>query len=395
MRAHFPLLKDVVYLDSAATTQKPKSVIDRISQFYSTENANIHRGLYALSRNATEMYDDARSIVAKFIGARFEEVVFTSGATEGLNMLSYVLPALVAEGKDEIVITEMEHHANIIPWQQLAKRCGMKLRFIPLHENLTLNMQEAEEMIGEKTAIVSVVHVSNALGIQNPVEQLCLLAREAGALSIVDACQSIAHQKINVHTMGCDFLVFSGHKAYGPTGIGILYGKMELMKQLEPFKTGGEMIRSVTREGAEWSKTPYKFEAGTPHIAGAIGLGNAISFIETIGFDAIDAHEKELFAYAYEQLQSLDFLTVHHPGPEFGRGILSLSMNGIHVHDAATLLAEKNICVRAGHHCCSVLMDSMSVEGTLRVSFAMYTTKEDIDLLVAGLKDVYEVFHEA
>lgn len=398
MREHFPIFdsqKSMVYLDSAATTQKPSCVIERLRSFYTEENANIHRGLYGLSRNATENFDNVRSIVANFIGARFEEVIFSSGATDALNMLSYCLHDLIAEGKDEIVLSAMEHHANLIPWQQMAKRHGMKLRFIELNENLTLNMDDARSKIGGKTAIVSTVHVSNALGIKNPVGEICLLAKEQGALSIVDACQSIAHEKINVHTLGCDFLVFSGHKIYGPTGIGVLYGKMDLLKKMEPFRTGGEMITSVNRDGAEWSKTPYKFEAGTPHIAGAIGLGDAISFIQTIGIDKIASHEKDLTTYLLGELERISFVTIHHPGAAFGQGIVSLSVNDVHIHDAATLLAEKGICVRAGHHCCSPLMDSMGIEGTLRVSLAMYNNKKDIDSFITELKDVYEVFHEA
>ncbi|NQV91665.1 cysteine desulfurase [Candidatus Woesearchaeota archaeon] len=373
MKGDFPILKGITYLDSAATTQKPIHVIDAISHYYKTSNANVHRGLYTLSQKATLAFEDARATVATFINTTPEHIVFTKGTTESLNLLASSLN--LQEG-DEIVLTEMEHHANLVPWQQTKAT----LKFIPLKDDYHLDLEAAKELITDKTKIVAVTHISNVLGTINDIETLTQLAHSKGAKIVVDAAQSIAHLTIDIKDI--DFLAFSGHKMCGPTGIGILYGKD--FSNLKPYQFGGDMIKEVTYETSTFQEAPYKFEAGTPNIAGAIGLAAAITYLET-------ATHPHITEYALEKLQSIEGLKII--GPQINRApVFSFTLEGIHPHDVAEILSKHNICVRAGHHCAMPLMKKLNIHGTTRASFYIYNTKEDVDTLVEGIKKVQEVF---
>ncbi len=402
LRKDFPILrtkmnsKRLVYLDNAATTQKPKQVINAIREFYEKDNANIHRGIYTLSEKATQAHENARKIVAEFINSQPDEIIFTRSTTESLNLLAFTLLEIISgkndAQKNEIVLTEMEHHANLVPWQQAAKRKGWTLKFIKMKGDFTLDYQDAKNKITEKTAIVSVGHVSNALGTINDVELLCKQAHEKGALFIVDAAQSAPHMPIDVKTIGCDFLAFSGHKMAGPTGIGVLFGKKELLEKMPPFNTGGDMIRKVTYENAEWNNVPMKFEAGTPNIAGAIGLAAAIEYLKKIGMKNIEAHEKELMMYALEKIKTVKNITLYNTGSEKSSGILSFNFNNIHAHDVAAVLSDEGICIRGGHHCAMPLMGRLGVAGTARASFYCYNTTKDIDRFIKALKKTQKLF---
>jgi len=373
MKGDFPILKGITYLDSAATTQKPIHVIDAISHYYKTSNANVHRGLYTLSQKATLAFEDARATVATFINTTPEHIVFTKGTTESLNLLASSLN--LQEG-DEIVLTEMEHHANLVPWQQTKAT----LKFIPLKDDYHLDLEAAKELITDKTKIVAVTHISNVLGTINDIETLTQLVHSKGAKIVVDAAQSIAHLTIDIKDI--DFLAFSGHKMCGPTGIGILYGKD--FSNLKPYQFGGDMIKEVTYETSTFQEAPYKFEAGTPNIAGAIGLAAAITYLET-------ATHPHITEYALEKLQSIEGLKII--GPQINRApVFSFTLEGIHPHDVAEILSKHNICVRAGHHCAMPLMKKLNIHGTTRASFYIYNTKEDVDTLVEGIKKVQEVF---
>ncbi len=379
----FPIFKQkIIYLDSGASTQKPKHVIDAISNFYSNSYANIHRGVYELSQKATELYDNARSIVAKFINAEFEEIVFTRGATEALNLLSFSLEV----NKTEIVLTEMEHHANLVPWQQFAKRNNFKLKFIKMKDDFTLDYDDAKKKITNKTAIVSFTATSNVFGTNNDIKKLVNLAKKVEAYSIIDAAQLVPHSKVNVKKIDCDFLVFSGHKMLGPTGIGVLYGKKELLEKLQPFNTGGDMIGEVKYEDSTWNEIPTKFEAGTPNIAGAIGLGEAIDYLENIGMENVEKWEKELTQYAMDKLKKIEDVIIYSPGVEKSAGIISFNINGLHPHDVASLLSDDNICIRGGHHCAMPLMEKLNITGTCRVSFYVYNTHDDVDKFIKSLE---------
>ncbi|MDO8642606.1 MAG: cysteine desulfurase [Candidatus Woesearchaeota archaeon] len=400
LRKDFPLLrtkmndKKLVYLDNAATTQKPKQVIQAIKEFYEKDNANIHRGIYTLSEQATQRYEDAKKTVAGFINARPDEIICTRSTTESLNLLAFTLPELFT-GKDErteIVLTEMEHHANLVPWQQVAKRKGWTLKFIRMKEDFTLDYEDAKKKISEKTAIVSVGHVSNALGTINDVETICRIAHEKGALFIVDAAQSAPHMPIDAKKIGCDFLAFSGHKMCGPTGIGVLFGRKELLEKMPPFNTGGDMIRKVTYENAEWNDVPMKFEAGTPNIAGAIGLAAAIEYLKKIGMENIEAHEKELLKYTLEKIKKVENITIYNAGIENSSGILSFNFKNIHAHDVAAVLSDEGICIRGGHHCAMPLMNKLGIAGTARASFYLYNTTKDIDRFINALKKIQKLF---
>jgi cysteine desulfurase/selenocysteine lyase len=391
IKKHFPIFQnhpDLVYLDSASTTQTPQVVLDAMNSYYTNYRANIHRGVYKLSAEATEMYESARKVVAKFINAQFEEIIFTSGSTQGLNMLAGTLGSRLKSG-DNVVLTRMEHHANLIPWQEASKRYGFEIRFIELtpgYELLAMNLP-----IDEHTKIVSVVHVSNTLGTVNPIENIIAQAKKVGAITIIDAAQSVAHMPIDVKKIDCDFLVFSGHKMYGPTGVGVVYGKRERLETLEPYMFGGDMIKQVTFEKATWHDIPWKFEAGTPNIAGAIGLAAAVQFIESIGFDKIQENERKLNLYALEELRKISGLEII--GPQENRvGVISFALNSIHSHDIATILDQNNVAVRAGHHCTMPLMQYLGLSGTTRASFGMYNTMEDVDRLMSGIKEVQKIF---
>jgi cysteine desulfurase/selenocysteine lyase len=394
IKKHFPIFQnhpDLVYLDSASTTQTPQVVLDAMNSYYTNYRANIHRGVYKLSAEATEMYESARKVVAKFINAQFEEIIFTSGSTQGLNMLAGTLGSRLKSG-DNVVLTRMEHHANLIPWQEASKRYGFDVRWIELENyELRIRNQELAKAIDEHTKIVSFVHVSNTLGTVNPIENIIAQAKKVGAITIIDAAQSVAHMPIDVKKIDCDFLVFSGHKMYGPTGVGVVYGKRERLETLEPYMFGGDMIKEVTFEKATWHDIPWKFEAGTPNIAGAIGLAAAVQFIESIGFDKIQENERKLNLYALEELRKISGLEII--GPQENRvGVISFALNSIHSHDIATILDQNNIAIRAGHHCTMPLMQYLGLSGTTRASFGMYNTMEDVDRLMSGIKEVQKIF---
>ncbi|MDQ0206640.1 cysteine desulfurase [Alkalicoccobacillus murimartini] len=393
----FPLLdqnvngKPLVYLDSSATSQKPYTVIEKLDDYYRRYNSNVHRGVHTLGTMATDEYEGAREKVRSFLGAKTtQEVIFTRGTTTAINMVaSSYGKANLAEG-DEIVITPMEHHSNIIPWQQVAKSTGATLKYLSLLEDGTIDMAEAETIITSNTKIVSVMQVSNVLGTINPIKELTQLAHKNGAVMVVDGAQSAPHIKIDVQDLDCDFFAFSGHKLGGPTGIGVLYGKKHLLENMEPFEFGGEMIDFVGLYESTWKELPWKFEGGTPIIAGAIGLGAAIDFINDLGFDAIEQHEQELVTYSFERLTEIEGLTIF--GPKKRAGVVTFQLDDIHPHDVATVLDAEGIAVRAGHHCAQLLMKWLNVTATARASYYVYNTEEDIDALKDGLVKTKEYF---
>lgn len=400
VRRQFPILDQevnghpLVYLDSAATSQKPLRVIEAVNQYYREYNSNVHRGVHTLGTKATDHYEGAREKVRKFIGAEStEEIIFTKGTTAGLNLVARSFgDAQVQEG-DEIVITYMEHHSNLIPWQQLAKRKGAVLKYVPMQKNGTLRLEDVDKTVTERTKIVAAALVSNVLGTINPVKEMAKIAHSRGAYMVVDAAQGAPHMKVDVRDLDCDFLAFSGHKMCGPTGIGVLYGKKALLEEMEPLEYGGEMIDFVGLYDSTWKELPWKFEGGTPIIAGAIGLGEAIDFLEEIGLDEITAHEQDLSAYCLGQLSELEGITVYGPESADERaGLVTFNLENVHPHDAATILDAEGIAIRAGHHCAQPLMKWLDVTATARASFYLYNTKEDIDKLVAGIVKAKEYF---
>ncbi len=408
LKNDFPIFKcnkGLVYLDNAATTQKPKEVIQAIERFYSKDYANIHRGVYKLSEKATELYKRSKEIVANFINASPEEIIYTRGTTESINALSYIIKSVLPRGKKEIVLTEMEHHSNLIPWQQFAKREGFKLKFIKVDkETLMLDMEDVEKKITGKTALVAITRVSNSFGTVNPVKKIIKIAREKSkALVVVDAAQAISCLPVNVKELDCDFLAFSGHKVFGPTGIGVLYGRKEFLEKMEPFQFGGEMIKKVTLKTAKWTGIPEKFEAGTPNIVGAIGLGKAVKFLGKIGVKNVHEWEIKLTDYAIEKLSEIPNLEIYIP--EKYSGIISFTLNGVHPHDVASLLDTHGITIRAGHYCNMPLMkklgliggskknDGKEKGGTCRASFSIYNTFDDVDKLALALKKINERFN--
>ena len=398
VRAEFPILaqtvngRPLVYLDNGATSQKPRRVIDAIRRYYESDNANVHRGLHALSERATNAYEGARDSVKTFLNsADRREIVFVRGATEGLNLVaqSWARPRL--EPGDEIVITTMEHHSNIVPWQLVCRQTGARLRVAPIHDNGELDMEAFANLVTERTRIIAVAHVSNALGTVNPVKRIVELAQTAGAITVLDGAQAAAHGPVDVRELGCDFYVLSSHKCYGPTGMGVLYGRAELLEAAEPYQGGGDMIRTVSFEESTWNELPYKFEAGTPNIAGAIGLGAAIEFMTECGMDAIAAHERDILEYATERLGELDGIRIIGTAPDKA-GILSFVVEGVHPHDVGTIVDQHGVAIRAGHHCAMPLMRRYRVPATSRASFALYNTRADIDALVESLHRVKEIF---
>ena len=395
IKKDFPVFtanSDLVFLDSGATAQMPQCVMDAMQAYNSTYKANIHSGIYDIGVRAIEAYTEARRTVARFIESTPEEIIFTAGTTASLNMLSSLLGRTITAG-DEIVVTELEHHSNFIPWQQLAKNTGAVLRVIPIEKDGTISLEKVKKIITEKTKIVAVAHVSQTLGTHVPVADICRMARVYGAYSVVDAAQSVPHMPVSVRDIDCDFLVFSGHKVVGPTGIGVLYGKKALLEKMEPVQFGGGMISSVSKEASAWAEVPEKFEAGTPPIAEAIGLAAAITYLQGIGMDVIRNHEEEITAYALNALQNVSGVTVFGPRDASTQGgIISFDIAGVHPHDAAEVLASRNIAVRAGHHCAMPLMKALGVSGTLRASFYLYNTKEDVDALIQGMEDIKKKF---
>ncbi|NYF26168.1 cysteine desulfurase [Sporosarcina sp. JAI121] len=400
IRNHFPILDQeinghpLVYLDSAATSQKPRQVIEAISDYYSFGNSNVHRGVHTLGNRATEGYEGAREKVRKFINAKStEEVIFMRGTTTALNTVAQSYGrANVGEG-DEIIITYMEHHSNIIPWQQLAKEKGAVLKYVDLEEDGTLSLEKVREVITDRTKIVSIMYVSNVLGTMNPIKEITEIAHAHGAVMVVDGAQAAPHLKIDVQKLDCDFFAFSGHKMCGPTGIGVLYGKKDLLDKMEPVEFGGEMIDFVGLYESTWKELPWKFEGGTPIIAGAIGLGAAIDFLEEIGLDNIERHEHELAGYAMERMSEIDGLTIYGPlDPGKRAGLVTFNLDDVHPHDVATVLDMHGIAVRAGHHCAQPLMKWLDVSATARASFYIYNTEADVDRFVDGLRIAKEYF---
>lgn len=395
----FPILeqqvngKRLAYLDSTATSQKPKQVIDALSDYYERYNSNVHRGVHTLGSLATDGYEGARETVRRFIHAKyFEEIIFTRGTTAAINMIAHSYgDANVGEG-DEIVVTQMEHHANLVPWQQLAKRQGATLKFIPMAEDGTITLEAVRETVSERTKIVAIAHVSNVLGTINDIKAIAEIAHEHGAIISVDGAQSVPHMKVDVQDLNVDFYSFSGHKMLGPTGIGVLYGKREHLNQMEPTEFGGDMIDFVDLYDSTWTDLPTKFEVGTPLIAQAIGLQAAIEYIESIGFDAIHEHEQALTTYAYEQMSQIEGIDIYGPSKDKRAGIITFNLKDVHPHDVATALDTEGVAVRAGHHCAQPLMKWLNVSSTARASFYIYNTKEDIDQLVEGLKQTKEFF---
>jgi cysteine desulfurase / selenocysteine lyase len=396
-RKLFPILdqevngKPLVYLDSAATSQKPIQVIETLDKYYKEYNSNVHRGVHTLGTRATDGYEGAREKVRRFIGAKStQEIIFTRGTTTAINTVarSYGM-ANLSEG-DEIVITPMEHHSNIIPWQQVAKTTGATLKYIPLQPDGTIDLGDVEKTVTEHTKIVSVMHVSNVLGTINPIKEIAAIAHKNGAVMVVDGAQSAPHMKVDVQDLDCDFFAFSAHKMCGPTGIGVLYGKKALLNQMEPVEFGGEMIDFVGLQESTWKELPWKFEGGTPIIAGAIGLGAAIDFLEEIGLDNILKHEHELAEYAMERLSELEGVTIF--GPSRRAGLVTFNLDDVHPHDVATVLDSEGIAVRAGHHCAQPLMKWLDVTATARASFYLYNTKDDIDAFLKGLTTAKEYF---
>ncbi|WP_297987188.1 cysteine desulfurase [Anoxybacillus sp.] len=397
LRQLFPILdqqvngKPLVYLDSAATSQKPLPVIEAIDNYYRQYNSNVHRGVHTLGTKATDAYEGAREKVRRFIGAAsMEEIIFTRGTTTAINLVAASYGRANVRAGDEIVITYMEHHSNIIPWQQVAKQTGATLKYIPLQPDGTIRIEDVEQTVTPNTKIVAVMHVSNVLGTINPVKEIAQIAHKHGAVMVVDGAQSTPHMKVNVQELDCDFYAFSGHKMCGPTGIGVLYGKKHLLEQMEPVEFGGEMIDFVGLYESTWKELPWKFEGGTPIIAGAIGLGAAIDFLEQVGLHHIAEHEHRLAQYALEQLSTIEGLTIY--GPKERAGLVTFNIDGVHPHDVATVLDAEGIAVRAGHHCAQPLMKWLNVMATARASFYLYNTEEEIDILVSALKKTKEYF---
>lgn len=386
----------LVYLDNAATSQIPKFVEEKVRDFNEKERANVHRGVHALGLRATNQYESSRQKVANFIGANnAKEVIFTSGCTDSLNLVAASFGEQNIQAGDEILVSIMEHHSNLLPWQQLAKRKQAKLNFIEINSDGLLDIKNLKSKINSKTKIVALTHVSNVLGTINPIKELTDLAHEKGAIVVVDGAQAVGHFPIDVAELNVDFYAFSGHKMFAPTGIGVLYGKKDLLDKMLPYRLGGEMIANVTREGATWAEVPYKFEAGTPNIAGAIGLGAAIDYLQSLDFELIQKHEQELTSYALEKLKNVSGLTIYGPQKSNGRiGVISFNLKNIHPHDLATALDLDGIEVRAGHHCAQPLMASLNTESTVRASLSIYNTKDDIDKLVSSLHEAKEFFSE-
>ena len=400
IKSYFPILNQeinghpLVYLDSAATSQKPVQVIEALKNYYEQDNANVHRGVHTLGNRATEKYEGAREKVRNFINANsMEEVIFLRGTTTAINLIAQSYGRANVEEGDEIVITYMEHHSNIIPWQQLAKERGAILKYIELEEDGTISLEQVRAAVTERTKIVSMVYVSNVLGTMNPVKEVAQIAHENGAVMVVDGAQAAPHLKIDVQQLDCDFFAFSGHKMCGPTGIGVLYGKKDLLNTMEPVEFGGEMIDFVGLYDSTWKELPWKFEGGTPIIAGAVGLGAAIDFLNEIGLNEIEKHEHQMAAYAMEKMSTIEGLEIYGPAdPQQRAGIVTFNLNDVHPHDVATVLDMSGIEVRAGHHCAQPLMKWLEVTATARASFYLYNSESDVDRLVEGLRSTKEYF---
>ncbi len=396
IRKDFPLLqnRDIAYLDNGATTQRPKQVIDAIQNFYENYNANPHRGAYTLSMEATEIYENTRNKIAKFINAKHrEEIIFSKNASESLNLIAYSYGMENLKENDEIVLSIMEHHSNLVPWQKVSKVTGAKLKYMYIDENFELSDEEIESKITDHTKIVGITHISNVLGTINHIKKIIQYAHKKGAIVIVDAAQSIPHMKIDVQALEADFLVFSGHKMLAPLGIGVLYGKKELLDKMSPFLMGGDMIEYVYEQTTTFAELPNKFEAGTQNVEGVVGLGAAIDYIEKIGYDNIIKQENEVVSYAREQLSKLDYLTLYlTPNEKNHSSVISFNIHKIHPHDVASILDAEGVCIRSGNHCAQPLMRYLGIDSTCRASFYFYNTKEEVDRLVEALNKTYDRF---
>ncbi len=396
IKKDFPLLENenITYLDSGATTQKPIQVIKAVEEFYQKYNANPHRGAYSLSVEATEQYENTRTKIAKFINAKHrEEIIFSKNATESLNLIAYSYGLDNLKKDDEVIISIMEHHSNLVPWQKMTKQTSSKLNYMYINENYEITDEEIESKITDKTKIVGITHVSNVLGTINNVKKIIKYAHKKGAVVIVDASQSIPHMKIDVQDLDADFLVFSGHKMLAPLGIGVLYGKREILNKMTPFLMGGDMIEYVYEQETTFAPLPNKFEAGTQNVEGVIGLGAAIDYIENLGYDKIQEIEHEVISYARQELSKLDYLTLYTtPNEENHSSVISFNINGVHPHDVASILDSEGVCVRSGNHCAQPLMRFLGIDSTCRASFYIYNTKDDVDKLVKALDKAYGMF---
>ncbi|HIB04626.1 MAG TPA: cysteine desulfurase [Candidatus Marinimicrobia bacterium] len=393
IKKDFPIFNnsDLVYLDNAATTHKPQSVLNAVDRLYTEANANVHRALYSLGSESTERFENSRTKVADFINSNSaKEIIFTSGTTESINLLARSLGNTLNPG-DEILISEMEHHSNIVPWQLTAERTGTTLNYIPVTETGELDLSEPDHYFKPNTKIVSITHISNVLGTINPVKKLAEMAHEMGALFIVDGAQGVPHLQVNVQDLGCDFYAFSGHKMLGPTGIGALWGKTELLNEMDPFMGGGEMIETVTMESSTWNEIPYKFEAGTPNFAQAVGLGAAVDYLKIIGMSTIAEHEKTLTAYALNKINQIEGIRIHGSADERA-GVISFNVDGIHPHDLAQFLNEDNIALRVGHHCAQPLLSTLGETATARLSFYIYNDESDVDKFYDSLTNIRKYF---
>lgn len=393
-RADFPALnqlvhgRPLVYLDNGATTQKPRQVIDAIARYYQEDNANVHRGVHVLSERATVAYEGSREKVRRFLNARsVGEIVFTRNATEAINLVARAWGDANVRAGDEVLITAMEHHSNIVPWQQLCARTGARLRAVPIDDRGELVIEELERLLTDRTRLLAVTHVSNALGTVNPVRDIVRMAQTAGARVLIDGSQAVNHMAVDVQALGADFYVFTGHKLYGPTGIGVLYGREAVLDAMPPFMGGGDMIRTVTLEASTWNDLPYKFEAGTPNIAGAIGLGAAIDYVAAIGFDVIGGHEAVVLDAAVTRIAQIDGVRVVGT-PRQRSGLVSFVMDDVHPHDIGTIVDREGVAIRTGHHCAQPVMDRYGIPATARASFALYNTASDVDALIAALERV-------
>lgn len=400
IRNEFPILgqrvngKPLTYLDNAATSQKPRSVLEVLERYYREDNANVHRGIHELSRRATLAYEGARNRMAEWLGASDpSEVVWTRGTTESINLVASAWGMDSLREGDEVLLTTMEHHSNVVPWQIAARRTGARLRYLEMDEEGKLRLDELDELINSRTRLVAMTHVSNALGTVNPVETVVQAARAKGALVLVDGAQAVPHMKVDVSTLGADFYAFSSHKMCGPTGIGVLWARKQLLEAMAPYQGGGEMIRVVERDMSTWAEVPHKFEAGTPHIAGAVGAAAAVDFVERIGYEAIREHESSLIRYALNRLSEIPELQVFGPRDlEDRSGVISFALGDAHPHDVATILDSEGVAIRAGHHCAQLVMKHLGVAATTRASFSLYNTKDDVDRLLEGLRVVQSIF---
>ena len=396
LRSQFPILtqkvngRDLIYFDNAATSQKPSTVIDKIKTFYEKENANIHRGVHSLSQEATTAYEQARLKVSNYLNAKSDaEIIFTKGTTDGINLIASSFGELLHPG-DEVLISAMEHHSNIVPWQLLESRKKIKLKVIPIHDSGEIDLKAFEKLLNEKTKLVSITHISNSLGIINPIKEIIRKSHFVGAKVLIDGAQSIQHEKIDLQELDCDFFVFSGHKIYGPTGIGVLYGKSELLNIMPPYQGGGDMIEKVSFEKTTFNVLPFKFEAGTPNIVGGIALGAAFDFLNSLNFEQFKNHELELLRYAEEQLMTIPEIQI------FGNSknktsVISFNVGKIHPFDIGTLLDKQGVAVRTGHHCTQPIMDFYQIPGTIRISFSIYNTKDEIDVFMAALNKSIQI----